>query len=70
MGQLNQSNLLRVDLPADAEPLLRRANKRKMRHWGGQAMSILFIRIPLFNPDRILTWLLPLFRPLLSMSGG
>jgi len=69
LGQLNQSNLLRVDLPADAEPLLRRANKRKMQHWGGQAMSILFIRIPLFNPDRILTWLLPLFRPLLNIWG-
>ncbi len=69
LGQLNESNLLRVDLPPDAEPLLKRHRKRQLRHWGGQAMSILFIRIPMLNPDRLLTWLLPLFRPLLSSVG-
>ena len=69
LGQLNESNLLRVNLPPDAEPLLRRKRKRQMKHWGGQAMSILFIRIPVFNPDRLLRWLLPLFRPLLSGFG-
>ncbi len=69
LGQLNESNLLRIDMPPDAEPLLRRKRKRQIKHWGGQAMSILFIRIPIFNPDRLLTWLLPLFRPLLSVAG-
>ncbi len=69
LGQLNESNLLRVDLPSDAEPLLRRARKRKVKHWGGQMMSILFFRVPVFNPDRMLRWLLPLFRPLLSIVG-
>lgn len=69
LGQLNESNLLRVDMPPDAEPLLRRNRQRRLRHWGGQAMSILFLRFPLFNPDRILTWLTPLFRPLLSKGG-
>lgn len=69
LGQLNQSNLLRVDLPVDAKPLLDRANRRKVKQWTGQAMSILFVRIPLINPDRFLTWALPLFRPLLSKGG-
>jgi len=69
LGQLNESNLLRVDLPPDAEPLLRRQQKRRLQHWGGQAMSILFIRMPIFNPDRLIRWLLPLFRPLLSIVG-
>ncbi len=69
LSQLNSSNLLRVDLPPDAEPLLRRRQKRKLKHWGGQAMSILFLRFPVFNPDRMLTWLSPLARPLLSKWG-
>lgn len=69
LAQLNESNLLRVDLPPDAEPLLRRARKRQMKQWGNQAMSILFLRIPLFNPDKLLKWLLPLFRPVLSIAG-
>jgi putative peptide zinc metalloprotease protein len=69
LGQLNQSNLLRVDLPVDAKPLLDRANRRKVKQWTGQAMSILFVRIPLINPDRFLTWALPLFRPILSKGG-
>ena len=59
LGQLNESNLLRVDLPPNAEPLLRRKRKRQLKFWGGQAMSILFIRVPLFNPDRLLRWLGP-----------
>lgn len=69
LSQLNQSNLLRIDLPPDAEPLLRRRNKRKFKHWGGQAMSVLFMRFPVFNPDRLLTWLSPFFRPILSKAG-
>ncbi len=69
LGQLNQSNLLRVDLPVDAKPLLDRSNRRKLKQWTGQAMSILFVRIPLINPDRFLSWCLPLFKPLLSKVG-
>ncbi|MCC6579219.1 MAG: PqqD family peptide modification chaperone [Phycisphaeraceae bacterium] len=69
LGQLNQSNLLRVDLPADAQQLLQRSRQRRIKHWTGQAMSILFLRIPIFNPNRILTWTLPLVRPLVSPLG-
>ena len=69
LWQLYAANLLRIDLPPDAEPLLARKRKRRLQHWSGQAMSILFLRIPLFNPDRLLTWLLPIFRPLLSRWG-
>lgn len=69
LSQLNQSNLLRVDLPADAEPLLRRQQQRTMRKVGQHAMSILFLKIPFFNPDRMLTWLAPLARPFLSKWG-
>jgi putative peptide zinc metalloprotease protein len=66
LSQLNESNLLRIDLPPDAEPLLRRRRDRNLRQWAGQASSVLFLRLPVFNPDRLLSWLLPFFRPFLS----
>jgi len=69
LGQLNQTNLLRVDLPADAAPLLERSRKRRLREWGGQLMSILSLRIPVFNPDKMLDWLLPFFKPFLNRYG-
>ena len=69
LGQLNQTNLLRVDLPADAAPLLERSRKRRLREWGGQLMSILSLRIPIFNPDKMLDWLLPFFKPFLNRYG-
>jgi putative peptide zinc metalloprotease protein len=69
LSQLNQSNLLRVDLPADAEPLVRRQNQRRMRQVKQHAMSLLYLKIPVFNPDRLLTWLAPLARPFLSRWG-
>jgi putative peptide zinc metalloprotease protein len=69
LGQLNQSNLLRVDLPPDAQPLLERARTRNFKKWSGQAANILFLRIPLFNPNTLLNWLEPVVRPLLSKGG-
>ncbi len=69
LGQLNQANLLRVDLPVDAEPLLRRSGEQRARRWAGQAMSILFLQVPLLDPDPFLSRLLPLMRPLLSVVG-
>ncbi|MCG8619117.1 MAG: PqqD family protein, partial [Desulfobacterales bacterium] len=65
LGQLNQANLLRGNVPPDAEPLLQRHRRMKLKRWTGQAMSVLFMQVPLFNPDRLLRWLGPLFRPLL-----
>ncbi|MCX5660106.1 MAG: PqqD family peptide modification chaperone [Planctomycetota bacterium] len=69
LGQLNESNLLRVDLPADAAPLLKRQQRRRIRQIGGQFLSILSLKFPLFNPDRFVTWLQPVFRPFLSRFG-
>ena len=69
LGQLNQSNLLRVDMPPDAQPLLDRARRRRIKFWGGQAMSILFMRFPIYNPDRLLARVVPVVKPILSKWG-
>ncbi len=69
LSQLNQSNLLRIDLPPDAQPLLARQQQRTAKKIGQSAMSLMFLQIPLFNPDHLLQKLYPLFRPMLSRGG-
>ena len=54
LGQLYTSNLLQAELPPDAEGLFTRYHKRRVREVQGYLMNLLFIRIPLIDPDRFL----------------
>jgi len=54
LGQLYSSNLLQADLPPDSEGLFKRYKKRKGREVKGYLSNLLFIRIPLLDPDRFL----------------
>ncbi|HUS46891.1 MAG TPA: PqqD family protein [Phycisphaerae bacterium] len=54
LGQLYTSNLLRAELPADAEGLLQRYRKRRVREIQGQLAGVLFLRIPVIDPDHFL----------------
>ena len=54
LGQLYTSNLLQAELPPDAEGLLHRYRKRRIREVQGYVMNLLFIRIPLIDPDHFL----------------
>lgn len=57
MGQLFTSNLLQCELPADAHGMFDRYDKRVKREVTGYLMNLLFMRIPIFDPERILqTW--------------
>lgn len=60
LGQLYTNNLIESDLPADASGMFERYRKRKQREVRGYLASILFARIPLFDPDRILNRVTPL----------
>jgi len=61
LGQLYTSNLIRADLPPDTEGMFRRYRKRTGREVRGYLMSLLFIRIPLFDPDSFLNRWVKLF---------
>ena len=69
LGQLNLSNLLHYDRSTAAASLFdrytRRRNKEKLALW----MSFLSIRIPVFDPDRLLERNRPLIDGLLSRIG-
>jgi len=54
LGQLHAMNLLYVDLPPDAESLLNRYRKRVQRQVLGYVSNLLFLRIPLLDPDALL----------------
>ena len=54
LGQLYTSNLLHADLPPDAQGLFNRYQKRRHREVQGYLMNLLFIRIPLIDPDNFL----------------
>lgn len=69
LGQLYASNLLHADVPPDAEGLFGRFQKRVRREIQGTVMNFLFIRIPLFDPDRILNTFLPAVRWIFSWVG-
>ncbi len=69
LGQLYQNNLLRGDISPDVAGMFERMRKRKLREVGGYFTNILFLRIPLFDPDRILDRMVPLFGWVFSGVG-
>lgn len=69
LGQLYASNLLRAELPPDAEGLLKRYKKRRLREVQGYMTNLLFIRIPLIDPDHFLDAWVALFGKMFSAVG-
>ena len=54
LGQLFTSNLLSAELPPDAAGMFERYRKRVRREISSYMMNLLFMRIPLFDPEPIL----------------
>ena len=69
LGQLNLSNLLQADRAGASASLFERYQQRRSRERRALLMSALSIRIPLFDPDRMLERALPLIRALVSPAG-
>lgn len=69
LGQLHGVNLLYADLPPDSESLFNRYRKRVGREVRGQLMNLLFIRIPLIDPDNFLERWINIFGRLYSWFG-
>jgi putative peptide zinc metalloprotease protein len=69
LGQLYTSNLLQADVPPDAMGLFRRYKQRVGREVRGYLTNLLFIRIPLIDPDRFLERWVGIFGALFSAVG-
>jgi putative peptide zinc metalloprotease protein len=70
LTQLYFANLLHFETPADSAKLFDRYKKRKQRELKSRLLSIMFIRIPLLDPDRFLERIMPFFRTLISPLGA
>ncbi|MEO0963763.1 MAG: HlyD family efflux transporter periplasmic adaptor subunit [Planctomycetota bacterium] len=60
LGALYANNLLRGETPPDVQTLLERRRQRKNRETTGYLKNLMFARVPLFDPDAWLNWLMPL----------
>lgn len=69
LGQLYAANLLQVDLTPDAQSMFERYRRRRQREVGSFFMNLLFVKIPLFDPDHILNAWLPAVRWVFSWIG-
>jgi putative peptide zinc metalloprotease protein len=69
LSQLYSSNLLSADATPETEQLLRRGRERLKKKIAQQAIGIMYFKIRVINPDRILTYLEPVFRPLINRWG-
>ena len=69
LGQLNTSGLLRGDRATASDGLFERYRHRRARERRARLTSVLAIRIPLFDPDKMLDRLEPLIRSVISPAG-
>ena len=69
LAQLYHANLLQYELAPDSQKLFERYKKRKQKILKSNLMSILFFRVPLFDPDNLLKKLMPLIKLLFSPFG-
>jgi putative peptide zinc metalloprotease protein len=69
LGQLHAANLLYVELAPDSEALFTRYRKRVTREVQNYLMNLLFLRIPLLDPNRFLDHWVGIFGRLFSWVG-
>lgn len=69
LAQLHQASLLQSDLPPDSRRLFERLRQHRQAQVRGVLSSILFLRIPLWNPDRFLQRLVPWVRYVFTPVG-
>ncbi|MBN1506150.1 MAG: efflux RND transporter periplasmic adaptor subunit [Sedimentisphaerales bacterium] len=69
LGQLYAMNLLHVDMPPDAQGLLNRYRRRVRRQVLNYLANLLFLRVPLIDPDAFLNRWVGVFGSLFSWPG-
>jgi putative peptide zinc metalloprotease protein len=70
LAQLYFANLLQYDSAADSAQLFQRFKQRQQRERGFRFRNIMFMRFPLFDPDRWLAGLQPLAAKIFSPFGA
>ncbi|NJC87910.1 MAG: hypothetical protein FIB02_05160 [Desulfuromonas sp.] len=66
LSQLHFASLLYYENPSDSANLFDRYKRRKQRELKSKLLSIMFFRLPLFDPDRLLKYCMPVTRWLIN----
>jgi putative peptide zinc metalloprotease protein len=61
-AQLHEAGIAQIDSPEQAKVLIRRRRKNKWKKVWQFFANILYIKIPIIDPERLLTWMYPYFR--------
>lgn len=70
LGQLHSADVLQSEVTPDVAEILRRANRSKKKTWIQMLLSPMAVKIPLFDPDRVLERWLPWYQPLLGWGAA
>lgn len=70
LSQLYFANLLYYEMPGYSAKLFDRYKQRKQREIQSKLLSIMFIRLPLFDPENVLRRLMPAIKLLVSPLGA
>lgn len=70
LAHLHFSDAIQCDVSPDVDELLRRSRRLARRSGLARLLSPLAIKIPLFDPDRLLERGLPWYRPLFGPAGA
>ncbi|MEW4568069.1 site-2 protease family protein [Tautonia sp. JC769] len=62
VAQLHEASLVLVDTPDQAKALVKRKKKNRWKKIKQTAANILYIKIPIIDPEKLLTWMYPYFR--------
>lgn len=69
LTQLYYANLLYFKMPADSAKLFERYKKRRQREIRSKLLSVMFMRLPLFDPDKLLEKIMPFIRLIFGPLG-
>ena len=69
LGQLHGADLVQCDVTPDVAELFERRGRQQRQKWFGRVGNPVGIKLPLFDPDRLLTWLHARLRPLANARG-
>ena len=70
LASLHRADVLQTDVAPDLRELQQRQTTQRRHKLRQVVMNPLALRIPLFDPDALLTALLPLYRPFMGWAGA
>ncbi|HVZ63435.1 MAG TPA: biotin/lipoyl-binding protein [Lacunisphaera sp.] len=69
LAQLHQASLIQSELPPDSRQLFERVKRHRQAQVRNTLASVLFLRIPLWDPDRFLQRFVPVVRVVFTRWG-